>query len=279
MQEVDCHFENSGASAHSRHSPSKKTSDAAEVAIPRGCSSLSRFVETDILPRVQMELAPATLMSEHRLVPDLLANLVLRGDSDDAWAFVKALARAGVAPREIMIAAIAPAARCLGELWESDACDFMQVTVGLQRLQGLLRNLDPEEEQRVDRKPKAPAILLSAAQGENHLLGVQMIASLFASEGWRVERTNAEACARRLADQWFDAAGFSVNCERFFEGLRLTIGEARLASQNPGLRVLVGGSIFASNPEIGQKIGARIMWRRTLRPLFILHGFCYSDAI
>jgi hypothetical protein len=34
------------------------------------------------------------------------------------------------------------------------------------------------------------------------------------------------------------------------------IGEARLASQNPGVRVLVGGSIFASNPEIGQKLGA-----------------------
>jgi len=29
-----------------------------------------------------------------------------------------------------------------------------------------------------------------------------------------------------------------------------------LASQNPGVRVLVGGSIFASNPEIGQKLGA-----------------------
>lgn len=256
MQEVDCHFENSGAPAHSRASPLKKSSDASEAAAARGCSSLARIVETDILPRAQMELAPEKLMSEHRLVPDLLANLVLRGDSDDAWAFVKALARAGVAPREIMITAIAPAARRLGELWDSDACDFMQVTVGLQRLQGLLRNLDPEEEQSVDRKPRAPAILLSAARGENHLLGVQMIASLFASEGWRVERASAEACARRLADQWFDAVGFSVNCERFFDGLRLMIGEARLASQNPGVRVLVGGSIFASNPEIGQKLGA-----------------------
>lgn len=253
MHEVDCHFESSGASAHSRHSPSKKASDAAEAA-PLG--SLARIVETEILPRAQMEPTPAKLMSEHQLVPDLLANLVLRGDSDDAWAFVKALGRAGVAPREIMIAAIAPAARRLGELWESDACDFMQVTVGLQRLQGLLRNLDPEEEQSVDRKPTAPAILLAAAPGENHLLGVQLIASLFAAEGWRVERTNAEACARLLADQWFDAIGFSINCEQFFDGLRSAIGEARLASQNPGLRVLVGGSIFASNPELGQKMGA-----------------------
>ena len=83
-----------------------------------------------------------------------------------------------------------------------------------------------------------------------------MVASLFASEGWRVERTDAEACTRRLAEQWFDAIGFSVNCERFVDGLRLTIAQARLVSQNPRLRVLVGGSILASHPEIGQKVGA-----------------------
>jgi hypothetical protein len=98
--------------------------------------------------------------------------------------------------------------------------------------------------------------LFSAAPGENHLLGVQMVASLFSSEGWRVERTDPEACSRRLSEQWFDAIGFSVNCERFFDGLRLTIRRARLASQNPALRVLVGGSIFASDPEIGRKMGA-----------------------
>jgi methanogenic corrinoid protein MtbC1 len=186
----------------------------------------------------------------------LLANLVLRGDSDEAWAFVEARIRDGVAPRTIMTAAIAPAARRLGELWESDACDFMQATVGLRRLQGLLRGLDPEEDRGVDRTGKAPAILFSAAPGENHLLGVQMVASLFSSEGWRVERTDPEACSRRLSEQWFDAIGFSVNCERFFDGLRLTIRRARLASQNPALRVLVGGSIFASDPEIGRKMGA-----------------------
>jgi len=199
---------------------------------------------------------PTKLMSQTRFDADFLANLVLRGDNNEAWAFMEALARAGVTPLDIMIAAIAPAARRLGELWESDACDFMQVTVALQRLQGLLRNLEPEEDRGPDRIGKAPAILLLAAPGENHLLGVQMVASLFASEGWRVERTDAEACSRRLAEQWFDAVGFSLNCERFIDGLRLTIGQARLASQNPGLRVLVGGSIFACNPEIGPKMGA-----------------------
>ena len=248
MQEVDCHFESSSASAPSRRSPSQERPD----------SSLAQIVETDIAPRLLMvnQPAPAKLMSECRLDPDLLAKLVIRGDNDEAWAFVEALARDGVTPRTIMIEAIAPAARRLGELWESDACDFMQVTVGLQRLQGLLRNLDSEEDRGVDRTRKAPSILLLAAPGEQHLLGVQMVASLFASEGWRVERTDAEAFSRRLNQQWFDAIGFSVNCERFFDGLHLTIGQARLASQNRRLRVLVGGSIFASRPELVQKMGA-----------------------
>ena len=236
MQEVDCHFESSGAAAHSRHSPVEKSATLSQ--------------------RAPQQPANSKLMSISRLDADLLANFVLRRDSDDAWGYVEAMVRDGVAPRTIMTTVIAPAARRLGQLWENDACDFMQVTVGLQRLQGFLRNLDPEEDRSVDRTGRAPAILLLAAPGENHLLGVQMVASLFASEGWRVERTDAEACKRRLAEQWFDAIGFSVNCERFVDGLRLTIGQARRVSQNPRLRVLVGGSILASNPEIGQKVGA-----------------------
>ena len=236
MQDVDCHFDSSGAAAHPRHSPVEKSATSSQ--------------------RVHKLPTKLKLMSESRLDADLLANLVLRGDRDDAWAFVEAMVRDGVAPRAIMATVIAPAARRLGQLWENDACDFMQVTVGLQRLQGFLRNLDPQEDRIVDRTGRAPAILLLAAPGENHLLGVQMVASLFASEGWRAERTDAEACLRRLAEQWFDAVGFSVNCERFVDDLRLKIGQARMISQNPRLRVLVGGSILASNPDIGQKLGA-----------------------
>jgi len=236
MQEVDCHFESTDAGAHSRHSAMEKSAALSKMAYQQPATS--------------------KLRSESRLDADLLANLVLRGDRDDAWAFVEAMVRDGVAPRAIMATVIAPAARRLGQLWENDACDFMQVTVGLQRLQGFLRNLDPQEDRIVDRTGRAPAILLLAAPGENHLLGVQMVASLFASEGWRAERTDAEACLRRLAEQWFDAVGFSVNCERFVDDLRLKIGQARMISQNPRLRVLVGGSILASNPDIGQKLGA-----------------------
>jgi len=236
MQEVDCHFESAGAPAHSRHSPAEKSAALSQMA--------------------NQQPTKSKIMSESGHDANLLANFVLRRDTDDAWAFVEAMVRDGVAPGTIMATVIAPAARRLGQLWEIDACDFMQVTVGLQRLQGFLRNLDPEEDRSIDRRGRAPAILFLAAPGENHLLGVQMVASLFASEGWRVERTDAEACSRRLAEQWFDAIGFSVNCERFVDGLRLKIEQARLVSQNRHLRVLVGGSIFAANPEIGQKVGA-----------------------
>jgi MerR family transcriptional regulator, light-induced transcriptional regulator len=258
MQEVDRHFESSSASALSRRSSSGESPEACKTVTLRGYSSLARVVETEILPRLLTvnQPTPAKLIAETGPDADLLANLVLRGDNDEAWAFVEARIRDGVAPRKIMTEAIAPAARRLGELWESDACDFMQVTVGLRRLQGLLRGIDPEEDRSVDRTRKAPTILFSAAPGENHLLGVQMVASLFSSEGWRVARSDAEACSRRLSEQWFDAIGFSVNCERFFDNLRLMIERARLASRNPGLRVLVGGSIFASDPEIGRKLGA-----------------------
>jgi methanogenic corrinoid protein MtbC1 len=261
MQEVNSHFEISSASALSRRSPSEKACDESATVNPREVSSLVRIVETDISSCLLTVNQPASAklmpnISDSRFHADMLANLVLRDDSDEAWAFVEALARNGVAPRTIMNTFIASAARRLGELWEIDACDFMQVTVGMQLLQGLLRNLDPEGERGVDRTRKAPTILLLAAPGENHLLGIQMAAGLFASEGWSVERADAEACSRRLSEQWFDAIGFSVNCERFFDGLRLTIAQARVASQNPRLRVLVGGSIFASGSEFGQKMGA-----------------------
>src|SRR5208283_1819440 len=105
MQEVDSHFERSGAIALACRSPAETSPNSPdEAGAPCGGPSLARIVETEILPRLLLahrprRTAPTTFTCESRLDADLLADILLHGDGDKAWAFVDALARDGVAPR------------------------------------------------------------------------------------------------------------------------------------------------------------------------------------
>jgi methanogenic corrinoid protein MtbC1 len=184
--------------------------------------------------------------------PDRLVALLREGHAAEASAAIEARLRSGAAPQAVMIEDLAPAARRLGRLWDDDICDIVDVSLGLGALHSLLRDIAPTE----SAPATAPSILILLAPGETHGFGALMVESFFRSAGWRTARSDETRFLVALRREWHDAVGFSVSCDRYVDSLERAVVEARAASRNSRLKVLVGGAIFGDKPELADKIGA-----------------------
>ena len=100
--------------------------------------------------------------------------------ASDTWHYITMALRAGLSIGEIFEDLIAPAARRLGDLWESDDCDFLAVTIGTDRLQTAVRRLSQIHGN--DRASHAQA-LFCPAPGEVHVLGLAMAQASKAADG------------------------------------------------------------------------------------------------
>ncbi len=261
MQELDLYPELTERLARQGETPDSREVSAKMVTSRSWKTALERVIQAEILPRLLLAHAtdkpePARSAAQTVATPDEFVRLLLCRDSNKGLALMEALRGDGLALDAILLEHLAPAARRLGELWESDHCDFVEVSVGLRRLQFILQMLAPTHLD-LDMNPgPARRILLLPTPGESHAFGVSMVARFFTTDGWRVEQSTERDYLDALADDWFDVVGFSLSCDRLAENLGTAVGEARAASRNPSIPVLVGGAIFSAQPELAQFVGA-----------------------
>ncbi|MEO1015556.1 MAG: cobalamin B12-binding domain-containing protein [Pseudomonadota bacterium] len=152
------------------------------------------------------------------------------------------------------------AARTLGTLWEEDLCDFAEVTIGLCRLHEVLRDQSRlSEPLRMHAANDAPQILFGTACGDQHIFGVLVAAECFRRDGWRVwsePATAPEDLAELVAKVAFDVVALSVTCGSYKERLVGEIAVLRRSSCEPDVKVVIGGRLFAEQPELGEALGA-----------------------
>ncbi|MDX2194538.1 MAG: cobalamin B12-binding domain-containing protein [Gemmatimonadales bacterium] len=185
----------------------------------------------------------------------------LRGAGDSAAeSYVRELMDGGLSAEVVYLDLLAPAARRLGTLWDQDACDFIEVTVAMGRIQRILRAMSRLLLADGDAAaPRRGAALLTCLPGEQHTLGLFMVAEFFVKDGWAVNvgaPLGQQDLRRLLADQWFDVLGFSIGCDSHLTNVGKEIRACRKASRNRNLRVLVGGRIFSEHPELVDRVGA-----------------------
>jgi methanogenic corrinoid protein MtbC1 len=229
---------------------------------------LLKAIENEIIPRLMIShrstdqcLTLPALTSHTVTAEDVLtfAKLVLSADENLARACVQAMRLRGISVETIYLDLLAPAARHLGELWEQDLCDFIDVTVGLGRLQQVLRELSPAFGQSNDRPANGRCALLLPCPGEQHTFGLVMVAEFFRRAGWDVAggESGPERAPTAMAKQeWFDVIGFSLAGDLHVEELRDCIRAVRAASLNPDVVIMVGGPAFVSHPEYVAQIQA-----------------------
>ena len=77
-----------------------------------------------------------------------LAEMAMDNNAGGCWQLIHDLRREeDLSPEAVMLGLIQPAARCMGEGWMTDRCDFAGVTIGLWRLQQILNDLRLEVQQ------------------------------------------------------------------------------------------------------------------------------------
>ncbi len=226
-------------------------------------SRLSSVIEGEIIPRLMLaHRDQAAPVAPDDPLPDLdvFADALLDRDPARSLAMVDGLVDGGVAVDRLFLGLFAPAARRLGEMWESDVADFLEVTVALSRLQHMLRDLTPRGQGPDARQPEGTRkILLLPAPGERHLFGLSMVEKFFRGASWDVvslATTPQRDGLALLKREWFAVVGISLSCETGVDALTALIRKIRKSSRNASIGILVGGDYFLRNPQAALLMGA-----------------------
>ncbi len=234
--------------------------------------TLLRTVETQVIPRLMLLHEQEHLQAladglagpaAQRLDEPCIEAFtdLLQEPRASAAAFVDGLRLQGVPLPAIYLGLFAPAARRLGVLWCEDRCDFTTVTLGLGRLQHLLRDLASESPgPRLENQP-SKRVLLLPAPGEQHTFGLSMVMEFFRLAGWLVWHeppANAERLQMVVAEHWFDAIGFSIGGERHLDLLRNLVADVRRSARNRAALLMVGGPLAGVRPDLAAEVGADV---------------------
>jgi len=229
---------------------------------------LARFVSDEIVPRLvrlHTEVVPDAPLVEdviEALRPnskeiDALAHIVLGDDLEAAATYVTIMKDRGLSMETLYVELLEPTARHLGEMWDRDECDFIDVTLGVGRLQKLLAIFNDTYAlpQLCDRR----VFLMATAPGNQHSFGASMIEKLLSAAGWQVEveySGNVNQLVNAVKSNWFAVVGLTAGSDAQLPALETAIAEVRQHSKNPLVSVLVGGPMFTLNPQLAAKMGA-----------------------
>jgi methanogenic corrinoid protein MtbC1 len=110
-----------------------------------------------------------------------LASVACGGDLSLALRLLEARVREGLSIESVLLHYIARAARLLGDQWLSDERSFADVTAGMGALQHLVGVVRPTDAPAAEGRGE---VLLLAATGEQHTLGLHILAEFLKAEGW-----------------------------------------------------------------------------------------------
>ena len=186
-------------------------------------------------------------------------QLSLSGEAHVLLDFVDNCLANGSSVEVIFVELLAPAARRLGEYWEEDSEDFVGVTMGLWRIQEILRELTLRIPPKSRPGHGQRSALFSAMPGEQHSFGTLMVAECFQRAGWDadvlIEATQSELNGK-LAKRHYDVIGLTVTRDCTTAALSSVINTIKTVSSNPNIRVLMGGRVINEQPELVDECGA-----------------------
>ncbi|SCZ43011.1 cobalamin B12-binding domain-containing protein [Afifella marina] len=192
---------------------------------------------------------------------DEFARLLLARDASVAFAYVDMARARGVGLEALLLELMAPAATRLWDFWNDDRCDFAEVTIGMSRLQHLLRELGPAFYSQSADCGDGRRILLASAPGERHSFGIFLTEAFFRRGGWDASvelDANTADLVGIVKREWFSMVGLSLSSARGIDDLAATIKAIRLESRNKSIAVIVGGQIFMEHPELVATVGADV---------------------
>jgi hypothetical protein len=250
-----------------------RPASARSLRFDRRKDTLAQAVEFEVVPRLLMaHVTPALAGAQGTASPAVsddassLAAIVLGPRPDQAHDYVQARLDQNIPLEEIYLHAIAPAARCLRQLWADDERDFATVTLGLWRLQQLLRDFSAAFRKQAA-KPNGQRALLTLAPGSAQDLPFLMFSLVLSSEffrrdGWEpwIEpATTGTELMTLVRDEWFDVVEISVNSDRRLEATAALVQTLRASSLNRSLCIAIGGSAARAHHRVVAWLGGDVL--------------------
>jgi methanogenic corrinoid protein MtbC1 len=225
---------------------------------------LERLIALDIVPRlVREQRVEQKLEAEKAFVPgrdviDDFARIVLTGHGQEIREFMERVRGQGSSLQTLYLDLLTPTARRLGEMWDEDLVQFTEVTLGLTRLQSILRVYSEDFQNAAPHTDIARQAVVASMPGEQHNFGLSMVGEFLARAGWSIAGgpgIATEDLIRLVRAHSFAIIGFSVSCEARLEVLRRSIRGVRDASRNREIRIMVGGKVFFDHPDYVTEVG------------------------
>jgi methanogenic corrinoid protein MtbC1 len=229
-------------------------------------SHLSRTVEVEIIPRLVMAHGNAVqhpdAMDTGGEIADF-AGVILGPENHRATEIVQAHRDRGEPLEKIYLDLLVPTARHLRDLWTNDEWSFADVTLGLWRLQQLLRDFSPAFCADAALRSGGLRALLAAAPGDKQDIGHMMFGLVLAGEffrrdGWNtwIEPDPASAdFIETIRTQWFDVVEFFAGNDKKLDELATNIRTVRREALNRHIGVMVCGPVFTERPELVLLVG------------------------
>lgn len=248
-----------------RDGPRGKRNEDARNADSIGAGrDIDTLLSVDVIPRLLVahgrpvavpRCEPAVVTEED---VTKIASLTVRMDAGALLDHVEEIVARGVPVQQLCVDLLAPAARRLGELWDQDELDFLQVSMGLWRLQEVLREVASRATRaRVSDMPNAA--LFISMPGDNHTFGAAMVQECFSLAGWNADLLVGAARAEILdtvANRNIDLLGLTLSNDAHIEPAASLIRAIRSVSMNPSICIMVGGRVPAAQSGLATLVGA-----------------------
>lgn len=228
--------------------------------------SVGDLIENELIPRLLM-VHPVPQPRSATTGPALLsaaeiadfAPAPLQLEADELLVRIEQFLARGVSAESIFVDLLAPSARKLGELWDQDQCDFLDVTMGLWRLQEVMREVALRAPPITAACDSPFSALFSPMPGDQHSFGVLMVEEVFSRAGWHsevlLEPTRPELL-QMVSSRHYDLVGLTITCGSPSSAVLELITAVRSLSQYPDIRILIGGHSVNADPDLVRKTGA-----------------------
>lgn len=252
----------------------------------RSKADLAQMIESEIIPRLMLAHRPPTGAPEPVVATvgprtlDVFARMTISSEAHTLTAYVETLVQGGLSLETVYLDLLIPTARRLGDEWNEDEISFTDVTIGLSRLQQVVRNLARRFPTR-EAEPGASSACFVPAPGEQHTFGLCMLEDGFRRAGWRTwldTGATGEDAAAAVALDWFDVFGIGATSDLPIEAIASTIAHVKTASRNRDLFVMVGGRMFAEDAGLATVVGADAAAFTAADALYVADGAVRARA-
>lgn len=198
-----------------------------------------------------------TQVLSERLVTDLMKSVQSDEPSQMRTTIVDIM-HSGIPAEEIIDFYIPEAARRLGEQWCTDGLGFADVTIGVARLQRVMRDLSIDARQYVYAGRGMASVLVVVVPDEYHTLGAMVLTEQFRRVGLSVRLMlgdDAQETQRTVATGDFDAIFVSLAVVERLGAVRDLIRSMRQVLPKP-TPIVVGGAIGNNGLDVKKLTGA-----------------------